>query len=142
MKDEERLTPGRFLKYAALAVGALIVVGIAWSIVTVVTAPARTAAGIINRTLDADNVLATYERFHDRWKGYQARLSQIRETSGYLTSETNQAEAVRLRVDLTAQRQSCREIASGYNADAAKTNRDIFRGREAPASLDMEACSR
>lgn len=108
--------------------------------VSVVTSPFRTASGVINRTMDADNVLATYERFHDRWKGYLSRIEQIRETRGYLETETNAGEKARLRVDLAAQRQSCRDIASSYNADAVKTNRSIFQGRTAPATLDMEAC--
>ncbi len=121
-----------------LGIGLVAVVGV--SAVQLATAPMRSATGVVERTLDPNNVIATYERFHDRWKGYEARLRQIAETERNINAETDPRERQRLRVDLGAQRQSCREIAAGYNADAAKTNRSIFQGREAPATLDMERC--
>lgn len=103
---------------------------------SVATAPGR----VIQRTMETDNIIATYERFHDRWKGYEARVAQLRETQRYYEAETDPKERSRIRVDPSAQRQSCREIASAYNADSAKTNREIFRGRTAPVELDMAAC--
>lgn len=129
------------LKVGGIVLGVSIGAVVAVSACSIVTAPVRSAAGIVNRTLDADNAIATYERFHDRWRGYEARIGQIRDTQRTIAGETDRVELQRLRIELNAQRQSCREIAAGYNADATKTNRSIFQGREAPATLNMEACS-
>lgn len=128
------------VKTGLLVTGAVISIIVVGSLVSIVTSPLRTVSGVIERTMNPDNVLSTYEAFHDRWKGYEARLGQIAETRADLANETNAGEKARLRVDLGAQRQSCREIAAAYNANAIKTNRSIFLGREAPASLNMEAC--
>lgn len=128
------------MKMALIGMGAAVAVGVAVPMISMVTSPFRTASGVIERTMNPDNVLRTYELFHDRWTGFEARIRQIQETQGHLINETNQAERSRLRVDMSAQRQSCREIAAAYNADATKTNRSIFQGREAPASLDMGRC--
>ena len=128
------------LKMALAGAGALVAVGIALPVINIVTQPFRTASGIVSRTMNADNVLATYERFHDRWTGFEARVRQVDQTARDLAAEKNDAERIRLRVELGAQRQTCREIAAAYNADAIKTNRSIFQGREAPATLDMERC--
>lgn len=126
---------GIFLGVAAL-IGIVAVV----PVISIVTQPVRSAAGVASRTFDSGNMIRTYELFHDRHQGYQARLRQIADTERMLAAETDNGERVRLRVELAAQRMSCREIASAYNADAAKTNREIFRGREAPVELEMGRC--
>jgi hypothetical protein len=108
--------------------------------VSLFTAPTRSVTGVVNRTLNPDNVIATYERFHDRATGFEARLAQVQGTSRLWREETDQAERSRLGIELRAQRQNCREIAAGYNADASKTNREIFRGRQAPERLDETRC--
>lgn len=128
------------IKMGLLGVAAIVGVAATGSIIGIVTAPFRATSGVINRTLDADNVIRTYELFHDRWTGFEARIRQVQDTQATLNSETNQSEKVRLRIDLGAQRQSCRDIAAAYNADVQKTNRDIFRGRSAPQELDMNRC--
>lgn len=138
MSDE--ITIGKVAKWGfigLLGVGALVV-GI--SAVSIVTSPFRTAAGVVERTMDPNNVIATYERFHDRWRGYEARINQIRVTNRVMQEETNPSERNRLRIELFAQQQSCRDIVAGYNSDATKTNRSIFQGREAPEMLDPSRC--
>lgn len=129
-------------KVGAMAAAGTVVVVVGVALISVVTAPVRMASGVVNQTLNASNAIGTYERFHDRWKGYDARLAQIETHKALVDRETDRAEITRLRIELAGMRQSCREVAAAYNADAAKTNRDIFRGREAPAELNMEACSR
>lgn len=126
---------GIFLGIAAL-IGVVAIV----PVVSIVTQPLRSAAGVTSRTFDSGNMIRTYELFHDRHQGYLARLRQIADTERMLAAESSGDERFRLRVELGAQRQSCRDLASAYNADAAKTNRVIFQGREAPESLSLERC--
>ncbi len=128
------------IKYGAYAVGGVVALIIGVSAVNLVTSPLRTASGVVERTLDPANVLSTYERFHDTWKAFDARVAQINSTNKLLNSETDQAERRRFRIEMAAQQQSCRDIAAKYNSDAAKTNRSIFMGKEAPAQLDNSKC--
>jgi ABC-type bacteriocin/lantibiotic exporter with double-glycine peptidase domain len=128
------------LKYGAIAIGGALALVVSVSTIQLVTSPLRTAGGIVDRTLDPANVLGTYERFHDTWKAFDSRLAQINSTKKILDQETDQGERRRLRMEMAAQQQSCRDIAAKYNADAAKTNRSIFMGREAPTELNNSKC--
>lgn len=123
--------------YGCLGVVGLIV---ASTTISMVTSPLRTTSGVVERTMDSANVLNTYERFHDTWKAFDARVAQLNSTKRLLSSETDQSEIRRFRIELEAQKQSCRELAAKYNADAAKTNRVIFQGREAPSTLNQNLC--
>jgi hypothetical protein len=127
-------------KMALIGVAAVAAISVGASVLSIATAPLRSASGVVNRTLDADNVIRTYELFHDRYNGFESRKRQIAETQAILNGETDQREKQRLRIDLGAQRQSCRDIAAAYNSDATKTNRSIFKGREAPEQLNMADC--
>jgi hypothetical protein len=53
----------------------------------------------------------------------------------------DKTEATRVLIELEAMRQSCRDIAARYNADAAKINRSIFMGNGVPPALDDTACN-
>jgi hypothetical protein len=117
-----------------------LVIFIAAMAYNVATRPLRTASGLMDRTLNSRNVEATYELFHDRYRGFQSRLAQIESSKGQLASETDNVERNRIRIELNAQRQSCRDIVSAYNADATKTNRSIFQGTTLPSTLSLEAC--
>ena len=135
-------TTGAVVRWIIVGAVAVVVVGgLAWGYL-LATMPGRSATGVLERTLNPDNVIATYERFHDRAKGFNARLAQARETGRLRAAETDPQERSRLGIEERAQRQSCREIAAGYNADAAKSNREVFRGREAPPELDERECER
>jgi hypothetical protein len=129
-------TLGGFGILFAVLFGISLMGNVASTASSVATAPGR----VIQRTMETSNIISTYEGFHDRWKGYESRLAQIVVTSRDLNAETDPSEKVRLRVELNAQRQSCRDIASRYNSDAAKTNRSIFMGRDAPPELNMASC--
>jgi hypothetical protein len=135
----ERGLLGRYALWAAgIAIVGAVGVGVVWSM----TAPLRMASGVVNQTLDARNAIATYERFHDRWRNYEARLGQIGSHTALLAVETAPDERRRLSIEIAAMRQSCRETAAGYNAEATMTNRAIFQGRTAPERLDMARCDR
>lgn len=139
-KDED-ISFGRLVKWGLLGVLGLGAVGVAGSYMltagSIVTAPGR----VIGRTLETDNIINNYEWYHDAFGQYRSRLGQISDIRRQLDGVgDDRAERNRLNVDLGAVRQSCRDLATRYNANATKTNRAIFMGREAPESLNMGAC--
>lgn len=131
---------GKIFLYA-LGVGAVLIglgVAFSWmnSAAKVATAPAR----VISKTLETDNIISNYEFFHDAWNSIQARVNQKNSHKGFLALENDPAEKTRLRIELAAIQQSCRDLVAKYNANATKTNRSIFMGREAPAAIDPSSC--
>lgn len=128
------------LKYVAIGVAALIVIPVGLNAIgvfnTVATAPGR----VINKTLQTNNIIFNYERFFDVKANYDARVAQINEQKPLLDAEKDPAERSRLRIELSAMKQSCRELANGYNADAQKLNRSLFRDNKLPEQLDVTAC--
>jgi len=103
---------------------------------SVATAPGR----VIQRTMQTDNIINNYEWFHQAHAAYQTRVSQIQRHKVFYNSETNADEKRRLRIELVGMQQSCRELATTYNARATMTNRSIFMGREAPEELNPQLC--
>lgn len=128
------------LKWTAIGGVCLGIVSGGVFLLNVATQPMRTAGKVINRTLDPNNVIAKYEWFHDAHGQYLARVNQIASTRQMHTEEKDPAEKQRLRIELSAQRQSCRDIVTRYNANSIKTNVSIFQGREAPSSLNIQTC--
>lgn len=120
---------------AGLIVGG-IVLGTATFGLNLLSQPAR----IVSKTFDADNVLLNYEKFHDVNANYLARLAQVKQFKGLLAAETDAQERQRLRIDMTAQQASCRDLARKYNADAEKLNKGLFRSRDLPETLLAGAC--
>lgn len=104
--------------------------------VSVATSPAR----VISSTMSTDNIIANYEFFHDAYQVFRARVGQISAHRDMIMDAVDPVEKSRLRMELAAMRQSCREIVGRYNANATKTNRAIFRGQEAPSAIDMSNC--
>lgn len=102
----------------------------------VTTAPGR----VVQKALQTDNIIGNYEAFFNRKAAYDARLAQVRGHAKLATLTTDQAELNRLRVELSAMQQSCREIATQYNADARKANRSIFKSGDLPDALSETAC--
>lgn len=126
--------------YIAGAVAALFVLPVAcgaYSIYSsVVSAPGR----VVGKTLQTNNILTNYELFHDESKQFDARTAQIGEHRGFLATETDPAERTRLRMEMAAQQQSCRELVADYNANSLKLNRQLFKDRGLPPVLDAARC--
>ena len=131
---------GSFFKWGSIAVGAILAVSVAGFAINVITQPMRTASGIMNKTFNSDNVLHKYEWFHDTNASYISRVNQIEESTKQFNAETNEAEKRTIRMELNAQKQSCRDLVTKYNANSIKTNVGIFQGREAPTTLDISTC--
>jgi len=114
-----------------LCIGFPIACSIVNTTASVTTAPGR----VIQRTLQTDNILQNYELFFDLNGQFDARTAQIRTQQEYLAAETDPDEKRRLRMELAAMQQSCREIAAQYNANSQKQNRDLFKARNLPETL-------
>ena len=103
---------------------------------SVATAPGR----VINKTMETNNIISNYEWYHDTHAAYRARLAQVQQFKTIFNTETDAKEKSRLRIELAAMQQSCRDLVTKYNANSTKTNRVIFRGKEAPESLPENSC--
>lgn len=124
----------------ALAFAAVIALPVACSAYTVFTSVATAPGRVINKTLETDNIIQNYEWFYDVSNNYTARLSQIQQQRGFYETETDPAEKSRLRMEMAAVQQSCRDLAASYNANAAKQNRAVFKAKDTPYQLDTAAC--
>ena len=133
------------IKWGFIAAGVLMIgipaisfLGSAGKTVSAVaTAPGR----VIQRTLETDNIIHNYEWFHDTWAAYRAKLDQIATHSSLLDEAEDSRERSQIRTEVAAMRQKCRSLAEQYRANATKTNRGIFQGREAPETLDPQTCN-
>jgi hypothetical protein len=101
---------------------------------SVATAPAR----VVTKTLETDNIIYNYEYFFNVNSQYNSRVAQIK--SWEVETDADPAERQRLRVEVSAMRQSCRELANNYNANSGKMNRAIFRDHNLPQTLDASLC--
>jgi hypothetical protein len=103
---------------------------------TAATAPGR----VINKTLETGNIIASYEWFHDTEAQYTTRRLQIVTHKKLIADEANPSEKSRLNIELAAMQQSCRELATKYNANSVKVNKSVFKGTSLPETLSVEAC--
>ena len=127
-------------KTGLLVVGVLLAVPIAFSAYstfsTVVSAPSR----LVNKTLETGNIIFNYERFFDINANYNARSAQVKQYKGFLASETDHDEKIRLRTEMAAMQQSCRELVTKYSADSEKMNRSLFKDKSLPYTLNISDC--
>lgn len=103
---------------------------------TAATAPAK----VITKTLDTDNIIQSYEWFYDVNASYTARYAQVIQYKDFLSNETDKDERYRMRTELAAMQQTCRVLATKYNANSEKMNKSIFKGWELPATLSYSNC--
>jgi ATP-dependent Zn protease len=108
--------------------------------INVITQPMRTASGIMNKTFNADNVLTNYTWFHDSHAVYLSRVNQIKVSAKQYNDETNEEEKRKIRMELNAQKQSCRDLVTRYNANSVNTSKGIFKGQTAPEILNISTC--
>lgn len=120
--------------------GALFAIGLAFNVLNTASSVATAPGRVVQQTMQTDNIINNYEWFHQAHANYQSRLRQIVSHRQFYNAETNPAEKSRLRMEMSAMQQSCRELATTYNARATMTNRSIFMGREAPTELNSAAC--
>jgi len=124
------------LGVAALLIGVPVAISAIGTVNSVATAPGR----VVQKTMETNNIIDTYEGFFVRKGQYDSRLKQITEHKTIVSENTDPAEAARLRIELAAMRQSCRDLAVIYNANASMANKELFRSDELPAALSEADC--
>lgn len=128
---EERTSVFMWVAWGLGLLITLSVIGFIWS---VVSAPGR----VVTETLGTNNIITSYEFFRDANEQVKARAAQIAAHKKF-DAGGDKMEANRLRIELGAMQQSCRDLVAKYNANASKANKAIFRG-DAPTSLNLSTC--
>lgn len=103
---------------------------------TVASAPGR----VIQKTMDTNNIIQSYEWFYDVDASYKSRYNQISQFKSLLSSETDSSEKSRIRIDLAAIQQTCRDLSTKYNANSEKMNKAVFKGWSLPERLSINSC--
>lgn len=122
---------------AAALIGLPLAFGAYSTFSSVATAPSR----VINKTLETNNIITNYEAFIDIKNNFDARMDQIKTYQTVVEATTDSSEKSRLIVELSAMKQSCRELAARYNANSSKMNRNIFKANNLPETLSIEECN-
>lgn len=123
---------------AVAMIGLIIGLILSWTglIGSIGTAPSR----VINKTLQTDNIIESYEWFFNTNAQFDARVGQIKTHSDLVAATNDDPEKRRLGIELAAMRQSCRELATKYNANSAKMNKQAFKSDNLPSELDVATC--
>lgn len=105
---------------------------------------------VVDKTLDANNILQNYEFFKQQYEDYLALKSTIEMSNKELEDFKSQLpkerdkwdnadknEFARLQTNLSGQKQQLNNIISEYNAKSKMQNRNLFKSKDLPDSLDM-----
>lgn len=130
-----------YLKIGGIIIGSILGLTVLSSVMgifsSVVTAPGR----VIQKTMETNNIIQSYEWFYDVNAAYIARSRQIEDFNGWLTDDSNdKQEKRRLQIEVSAVRQSCRDLVTKYNANSEKMNKSIFKGWSLPQTLSVASC--
>lgn len=113
-----------------------VVGGLFSTIGSVATAPGK----VIQKTMDTNNIIQSYEWFYDVNAAYQAKIGQINQFKTFYEIEENPQERSRLRIEMAAIQQTCRDLVEKYNANSFKVNKSIFKGWSLPDTLNQPNC--
>lgn len=137
----------KYAKWYGWALLALVGVSLAMLVIKVVMFPVNvahtavnSAGAVVAKTLNADNVLNNYEWFFDTNAQWEARRNQITAHASLVKQEVDPKERSRLNMELAAMRQSCRDMATKYNANSAKANKSLFKSRGLPDAINLSDC--
>ena len=109
--------------------------------------PVDQAQQVVERTLNADNMIYNYEWFHARYADYQSAQTQLQQkqseldqfmsTAGERTTWNiaTQREESQLRIELSGLRAHVANIANEYNSHVGMANRNLFRTNSLPEHL-------
>lgn len=114
----------------------VIAVNVVSTATTVATAPGR----VLQKTLGTDNIINNYEWFHDVDGRIRSRVEQITSYSKTINDAETPKDRARVRMEVAAMRQSCRDMVNQYNANANKSNRGLFRGWSLPERHEAGIC--
>lgn len=102
---------------------------------TAATAPGR----VVTKTLQTDNIIQNYEWFYDVNAQFESRLGQIKAHSKLLANADNKEKSM-LAIELSTMQQSCRDLATKYNANSQKMNTAVFKSNNLPPTLSTTDC--
>jgi hypothetical protein len=137
---EGEWTYGRLFKWMFLIMLFFSVLGMIGGAMGLFSKVVSTPGRVISKTLDTDNVIQSYEWFYDVDAAYKARLSQVNQYKSFMSGEEDKSERYRIRIELAAMQQTCRDLATKYNANSEKMNKSIFKGWELPDTLQIRNC--
>jgi len=127
---------GWFVGICCIGLIMVAVSGVFSTVGTVATSPGR----VISKTMQTANIIQSYEWFYDINASYQAKTGQIRQFKEFYSSETDKKEKSRLRIDMAAIQQMCRNLTEKYNANSQKMNKSVFKGWSLPDLLNQSTC--
>ena len=118
---------------------------------TAVDAASNTTKGVINRTLNADNAMDSYRRFHNLYQGMQKHLSnfeiyskkvndfeqQMGEIPYPIWSSDDKGEMSHLKTTRDNFKLAFNTAAADYNERAERLDTGMFKGWSLPASVDL-----
>lgn len=105
-----------------------------------ITAPMNSAVGVVEKTLDPNNVIHNYEWFFDVNEKIKARVSQIAAHTEIIKATKSEDELINLRIEQVGMKQSCRDLVAQYNANSAKANVVLFKSNSLPTVQDPIIC--
>jgi len=120
-----------------------------WQIVAIVVLLPTLALGVnilnkpaqlVSKATNTTKMLQNYEWFYEASNNFKARASQVTSTKNAIASEEDKAEKSRLRIDLSAIQQSCRELAAKYEAQSGKIHVGYLKSNSLPESLNAKEC--
>lgn len=137
----------KYLKWYGWALLALVGISLASLGIKAALFPAKVAhtavnaaGAVVEKTLNSDNIINSYEWFFDTHAQLEARRGQITAHAGLVKAETDGKERARLNIELSAMRQSCRDMATKYNANSIKANKGLFKSGGLPETIQLSYC--
>lgn len=141
--------PGRTaFRIGVIIILVLIGLSVVAGVISMISAPVRTVTGVVERTLNPDNVIANYEWFKRQYEDVQAidvRLEASRRSHGeFLAAAGDRAtwkfedrnEDQRMRGIVLGLEGQRAEMVAAYNARTQMANRNIFRTGDLPDRLN------
>jgi hypothetical protein len=110
----------------------------------------QTAYGVVDKTVNADNVIYNYEWFKDQYNSYLEMVENYKNAQADVDSFTKTAgdrkdwnyattnEFSRLNSIVSGYRSSVQSIIKKYNAQSEKVNHAIFKTKDLPELLSTE----
>jgi type IV secretory pathway component VirB8 len=122
-----------------ILVGVAITIAVVLGIRIMFVVP-NAAVGVVEKTLDPNNIVHKYEWFFNTAGAINARVAQLKAHKVLVEGETDAKEKQRLRIELVGQQQSCRDMVQSYNMTASKANVSIFKTDATPVSFSPSIC--
>lgn len=139
-------------------IGLLLLLGIAIAGIKIAFFPAHVANqaidagyGVVDKTLNADNILSNYEQFHDQYQGAKQQAMNIATGEKHLSSikdmygndATKWTKDIRQDAEFTQQTidgqiMQYQRIVSDYNSNSKKLNRNLFKDKGLPYELPLD----